>query len=154
MLPLIRHKFTAEEDRSLRELLRENGENDWHAIALRMPGRDSRQCKERWFHYLSPEIVQEKWTAQDDALLEAKVLEHGHKWKMFETFFPGRVDTNIKNRYNVLVRRKRKEMKILSRSSGAHAAESGENSQLTEPTDSDMFTLWDQDEFDWMHVSD
>jgi hypothetical protein len=107
-----RRKFSPEEDDSLKALVAEYGTDDWTKIASRMPRRDSRQCKERWCHYLSPELVQLPWTADDDALLQRRVAEHGHKWKLFENDFPGRTDISIKNRFNVLARRSLRWVRI------------------------------------------
>jgi hypothetical protein len=107
-LHISRHKFTPEEDAHLRAIIAEKGTEDWSEIAKMMPRRDSRQCKERWLHYLSPNLVQCPWNQTEDAMLEAKVLEHGHQWKLFEAFFPGRADTMLKNRFNLLVRHRRK----------------------------------------------
>jgi hypothetical protein len=112
---VFRRKFSPDEDDMLRALVKKNGVGDWPAIAAQMPNRDSRQCKERWFHYLAPCLVQNPWTRADDVLLEGKVAEHGHRWKLFELFFPGRTDVNIKNRYNVLVRRRKRELAMLGR---------------------------------------
>jgi hypothetical protein len=82
-----------------------------------MQDRDSRQCKERWTHFLAPEIVKSEWTKEEDLLLEMKVIEHGNKWKTFENYFPGRSGTNIKNRYRLILRHKHQEM-IIKRTSG------------------------------------
>jgi hypothetical protein len=45
-------------------------------------------------------------------LLEEYVAEHGKKWKLFEEFFPGRTEISIKNRYNVLLRRRARDIKV------------------------------------------
>jgi hypothetical protein len=112
---IFRSKFTPEEDCRLEALVSENGTADWPRIGSKMPHRDSRQCKERWSHYLSPDIVQRPWTKAEDVLLETKVSEHGRKWKLFEAFFPSRVDTNIRNRFNVLLRQRQKEVRFVAR---------------------------------------
>jgi hypothetical protein len=108
----MRHPFTEAEDGHLRRLVSELGDNDWIAIAGQIEGRTPRQCKERWTHYLSPAIVHDKWSGEEDELLKDLVNQHGKTWKAFESLFPGRIDISIKNRYNVLSRRKAKELKI------------------------------------------
>jgi hypothetical protein len=109
---VVRHPFSQEEDEKIRELVSTLGEKDWTVLSEQMPGRTPRQCKERWSHYLSPVLIHEKWSNEEDDLLFEKVSEHGKKWKNFEKLFPGRTDINIKNRYNVLTRKKAKELKI------------------------------------------
>jgi hypothetical protein len=53
---IARHKFTPEEDKVLRNLVAQFGKSDWAAIAQRLENRTPRQCRERWKHYLSPEV--------------------------------------------------------------------------------------------------
>ncbi|OHS94678.1 r2r3-MYB transcription factor [Tritrichomonas foetus] len=99
-----RNTFTPEEDKSLNKLVIKYGENNWHKVARKMPRRDVRQCRERWFNYLSPLVVNGKWTQEEEGLLIEKVHEYGRKWKYLTQFFPGRTDINIKNRYNCLMK--------------------------------------------------
>ena len=107
----VRKNFSEDEDDQLRQLVELHGDNNWLTIAQFMPGRDSRQCKERWNHYLSPNVRMEPWRPDEDDLLEMKVQEMGRKWKVMEVYFPGRTDINIKNRFNLLERRKRCEIR-------------------------------------------
>jgi hypothetical protein len=107
----VRHHFLEHEDELLRELVEDFGDDDWATIAEELPGRSPRQCKERWNHYLSPQLVQTKWLEGEDELLLGLVEKHGKKWKLLERYFTGRTDTNIKNRYNVLARREVKYAK-------------------------------------------
>jgi hypothetical protein len=69
-----------------------------------MDGRSPRQCRERWNHYLAPDLVLCQWTKEEETLLESQVTEHGRQWKTFESLFPGRTDINIKNNFMTLRR--------------------------------------------------
>jgi hypothetical protein len=108
-------KFSLNEDILLRGLVCEYGENNWSQIASQMPNRNQRQCRERWFNYLSPTVRNVPWTDQEDALLLQKVAEQGHQWHRLATLFPLRTDINIKNRYHVLNRKMSKTAPIESR---------------------------------------
>jgi hypothetical protein len=154
LAPITRKKFSAEEDQALEALVARDGKNDWHRIALFMPGRDSRQCKERWFHYLSPDVVQSTWTQTEDELLEEKVAQHGRKWKMFETFFPGRVDINIKNRYSVLLRQKNRQMRSPMEVITKSHIRNPQLDQADPPNTSDGLMMWEDGDFDWISFSD
>jgi hypothetical protein len=70
-----------------------------------MNDRGPRQCKERWSHYLSPALIHKSWTHEEDTLLLQTVQESGSRWKVLESSFPGRSDVNLKNRYNMLIRK-------------------------------------------------
>lgn len=102
--------FTIEEDKKLIEL-KSIYENDWKKIADFMSNRTIRQCKERYNHYLSPEISSSQWTEEEDELLVQKVHEHGKRWKVLENFFDGRTEISIRNRWNMIERKQRKEIK-------------------------------------------
>ena len=104
----LRNKFTEDEDNKLKELVDRYGD-DWCSIASEMTGRGVRQCKERWSQYLAPDIVTREWTEEEDMRLEQKVTELGRRWIHIKPFFPGRTDTNLKNRFNLLCRRRMKQ---------------------------------------------
>jgi hypothetical protein len=99
--------FLPDEDFRLRELVRRFG-TDWNEISRQMRDRNPRQCKERWTNYLSPDVCAQPWTDDEDELLLRKVGELGAKWVQITSFFPKRTDTNLKNRWFVLMRRARK----------------------------------------------
>lgn len=97
-------KFTPKEDQKLLELVGEYGE-DWEIICTFMPGRNTRQVRERWSNYVSPTINREPFTEEEDALLLDKVSEYGSKWVMLTQFFNKRTDSALKNRYQLIERR-------------------------------------------------
>lgn len=104
-------KFTPQEDELLRNLVSEYGENDnWSIIAKKMTitYRNQRQCKERWFNYLSPNINNTPLTREEDEKLEDLYAKYGAKWVQIAKYFPSRTDINIRSRWLVLQRRKKK----------------------------------------------
>jgi hypothetical protein len=94
-----RNVFTSQEDQQLRELVSRHGEKSWSAVAHELPGRCCRQCRERWFNYLSPTITNGPWTREETALLFQKVAELGTSWKVMQVHFPGRTEINIRNHF-------------------------------------------------------
>ena len=68
-----RHKFSPEEDENLRKLIEINGPKKWDHIALSMPGRTGRQCRDRYHNYLDPVLTNGPWTSDEDNILEEKV---------------------------------------------------------------------------------
>lgn len=94
-----RAKFLPEEDTKLRELVETYGTNSWEQVAALMPGRNIRQCRERWKHYLSSDRPYEPWTKEEDQILYDKVQELGAKWTKIARFLPGRTDLQAKTRW-------------------------------------------------------
>jgi hypothetical protein len=107
-------KFTQEDDNRLRRLVKALGTVDWNAIADRMGGKNPRQCRERWINYLSPALNTAAWTLAEDALLMQKYLDFGGKWVQISKCFPNRTDCMIKNRFNKLQRRGRKQQSVVT----------------------------------------
>lgn len=103
--------FTPEEDELLLQTVKQHGTRDWHKIALNLPGRNTRQCRERWNNYVNPEISSMcPWTPEDDDLLMKKYDEIGPKWHLLSTFFTGRSTNSIKNRFIMLKRRRNRKL--------------------------------------------
>jgi hypothetical protein len=70
-----------------------------------MPGRNARQCKDRWHNFLSPDVINGPWTDEEEALLCSKFGALGNSWKLIATFFPGRTEINVKSHWQVMQRR-------------------------------------------------
>jgi hypothetical protein len=103
-----RWKFAPEEDAQLTELVKAYGDDDWFTISCLMPGRNPRQCRERWRHYLTPTVTSRPFTAEEDSRLLQLQGELGPKWKAMVGSFEGRTDISLKNRWLFLARQHRR----------------------------------------------
>jgi hypothetical protein len=106
--PHPKSKFTATEDELLGQIIEELGTDDWQLIAKQLPGRNARQCRDRWLNYLSPDVGNGPWTREEELLLVEKYREFGSAWKYIASFFKSRTDINVKNRWQLMQRRLRK----------------------------------------------
>lgn len=87
----------------LKELVAQFGAKKWNTIAMFMPCRTGRQCRDRYSNYLCPGYNNGQWSEEEDMLLKEKFNQYGPLWTKISTFFEGRTANNIKNRwiYNI-----------------------------------------------------
>lgn len=102
-----RKRFSPDEDAMLISLISFYGQ-DWMKIASEMKTRTSRQCRERWRFFLSPDLDNNDWSTDENNLLIAKYNEIGPHWKKLQTFFPKRSYINIRNHYRNLENAKKR----------------------------------------------
>jgi hypothetical protein len=119
--PHPRSKFSSAEDQALTDVVHQHGTKDWTYNAKFLPGRNARQCRDRWLNYLSPTVGNGPWSPEEERLLIAKREEFGTAWKHIASFFPGRTDINVKSRWLIIQRRVRKVVRVQSVAAAAPA---------------------------------
>lgn len=79
--------------------------------------KNIRQCRDRYYHYLDPNISTDIcWSQSEDECLLNLVEKVGKKWKIMEKMFPGRTEVSLRNRYNLLLRKFNREQKKINQS--------------------------------------
>jgi len=92
--------WSQNEDDLLRQAVAVVGPKHWARIAKSLPGRISKQCRERWHNHIDPDICKDAWTEREDEHIWEAVKRLGRKWSVIALEMPGRRDNQIKNRYN------------------------------------------------------
>mmetsp|Transcript_38293 Transcript_38293/g.97904 ORF Transcript_38293/g.97904 Transcript_38293/m.97904 type:complete len:580 (-) Transcript_38293:422-2161(-) len=96
--PIKTGAWTEDEDALLAEMQAKVG-NRWSTVALHIPGRTGQQCAQRWRHKVNPNIRKEKWSEEEDRVLEALVAEIGPRWADIARRCPGRTDQQCMGRW-------------------------------------------------------
>jgi hypothetical protein len=97
------------EDDYLRNLVLEYGPKNWSYIATKMNDqgikRLGKQCRERWYNHLSPEVRKDPWTDEEDKIIIDAHNKFGSKWTAISSLLKGRTPNAIKNRWNSTLKR-------------------------------------------------
>jgi hypothetical protein len=98
--PQTRRAFTPEEDQVLADAVGDNQFPPWTEIAVKLPGRNGRQCRGRWM-VLNPDRSKDPWTEKEDSQLTQLFLDRGAKWvDIAKSLGTGRSAQDCKNRWN------------------------------------------------------
>jgi len=103
---LVKGSWTKEEDEQLRGLVGQYGPKNWSTIASHLNGRIGKQCRERWYNHLDPQIRKDPWLPEEDRLIYEFHSKHGNKWSELSKILTGRPSNAIKNHWNSTLKRR------------------------------------------------
>jgi myb proto-oncogene protein/myb-related protein len=107
---IVRGSWSCQEDQTVIAWVAAHGATQWATLALQLPGRIPRQCRERWVNQLDPAIKRESWTPEEDHVIVAAVQQIGSKWADIAKLLDGRTDNAVKNRWNSSLKRRNIEV--------------------------------------------
>lgn len=102
------------EDDELFLIISQKGTKHWQEIAETLNAtlgvhRNGKQCRERWYNFLNPEINREPFTGEEDLKILLLRKEIGNRWSEIVKQLPGRTENSVKNRFNCMFKKVRDE---------------------------------------------
>ncbi|KAL2067493.1 hypothetical protein VTL71DRAFT_1918 [Oculimacula yallundae] len=99
--------WSAAEDEKLHAAVQQLG-CKWTEVAKLVDTRHAEQCAKRWQNSLDPNLDHSKWDDDNEKLLNC-VQQLGRNWTAIRMkCFPNRTTTDLKNRYELLIRKQRR----------------------------------------------
>jgi hypothetical protein len=100
---LVKGSWSDKEDQLLRSIVA-RGPKNWGKVASCIPGRTSKQCRERWSQHLDPILLRCDFCAEEDNIILATHAKVGNKWAAIARALPGRTENTVKIRFRALER--------------------------------------------------
>ncbi|XP_039041409.1 transcription factor MYB1-like [Hibiscus syriacus] len=104
---LNRGAWTAVEDKTLTDYIKEHGEGLWRNLPKRAGlQRCGKSCRLRWMNYLRPDIKRGNISVDEEELIIKLHKLLGNRWSLIAGRLPGRTDNEIKNYWNANLSKK------------------------------------------------
>ena len=97
--------WSSQEDNALRDAISKvQGNISWEDISKSVPGRNPKQCRERWLYRLCPGVNKTPFQKWEDELIVLERQKIGNHWTAIAAKLPGRTSYAVKNRWYTVLR--------------------------------------------------
>lgn len=109
---VLKGKWSSAEDTMLKSIVCEKHSN-WVEVAKKLPGRNAKQCRDRWLYHLNPNVNKSKFTDEEDEKIMELYHKLGGKWiKIVKLLGNGRNENMVRSRILSLLRAEEKYKKL------------------------------------------
>ncbi|CAD8080212.1 unnamed protein product [Paramecium sonneborni] len=100
-----KRKWSIQEDKLLLEYYEEYG-RQWIKIAEKLPGRTSKQVRDRYVNQINPTINHEQWNEEEDKTIMKEFKLNGPHWAQIAKLLNNRSENQVKNRFYYTILKK------------------------------------------------
>jgi hypothetical protein len=86
----------------LASVVQGNPNFSWNDTADQLVGRTAKQCRERWFNYVNPDLNTSQFTEEEDAILMQAYYECGGRWAHISRMLINRGENQTRLRFRAL----------------------------------------------------
>ncbi|GER44602.1 myb domain protein 16 [Striga asiatica] len=105
--------WTREEDQKLIVYIEEFGHGSWRTLPAKAGlQRCGKSCRLRWTNYLRPDIKRGKFSVHEEKAIIRLHALLGNRWSAIATHLPKRTDNEIKNYWNIRLKKRLARMGI------------------------------------------
>lgn len=138
---LVKGPWSIEEDEKLKTWIQEKGPIKWAQCAKGIPGRSGKQCRERWFNNLNPNVKKGDWTPEEDDLIFKLYVNYGSSWSKIAMHFNDRTENSIKNRFYSTIRKLYSDKKKIEKGKTIKRQVKKQISTLEEKSNQEVATI-------------
>ncbi|CAD8086213.1 unnamed protein product [Paramecium sonneborni] len=100
-----KRKWSCAEDEILIDAYKEFGKQ-WIKISKKLPGRTSKQVRDRYVNQIDPSITHEEWSTEEDRIILEEYKKGGAKWAVISKMLKNRSENQVKNRFYYTILKK------------------------------------------------
>ncbi|CAD8161475.1 unnamed protein product [Paramecium pentaurelia] len=100
-----KRKWSNEEDRILLDSFELYGKQ-WIKIAEKLPGRTSKQVRDRYVNQINPIINHDEWNEAEDKIIMKEFQQNGPRWAQIAKQLNNRSENQVKNRFYYTILKK------------------------------------------------
>ncbi|KAG5913049.1 hypothetical protein E4U61_007452, partial [Claviceps capensis] len=134
--------WTPSEDHLLKSRVLKKGASDWVEKSRHVGTRTAKQCRERWYQTLNPDLNHAPITSDEGKIILEWVKQKGTQWTKIGRHLNGRSDNLVKNWYHGTMNRTKRRERASTSLAAQRPRPSSRKSRNLRPLLNDAHERW------------